>query len=153
MLGGMGYDDDHDPANPASAPPDEDVGYERRPSLERILPELLRKGLERGIEAGLNTLSRTDGAVRGVMADAKLPRELATYLLSQVDDTKKAILRVVAKEVRDVLQATDLKRELQSALTNMAIEVRTEIRFRPNEDGQPEPEVKSQASVKKSSAP
>ncbi len=147
----MGYDDEMDPANspyPSEQPPEESAS-ERRPSLERILPDLLRKGVERGIEAGLNTLNKTDGALRGVVADAKLPRELANYVFSQVEDTKKTMLRVVGKEVRDVLHATDLARALQNALSNLAIEVHTEIRFRPNKEGNPEPEVKTQATVKK----
>ncbi|MCB9667272.1 MAG: hypothetical protein H6715_04020 [Myxococcales bacterium] len=147
----MGYDDERNPANPSS-PPSEDPTEARRP-LERTLPELLRKGIERGLEAGLNTLSKTDGALRGVVADAKLPRELANYLFSQVEDTKKAVLRIVSKEVRDVLHAMDIKRELEQVLSELAIEVHAEIRFRPDKDGALKPTVNSTAAVKKPSAP
>jgi hypothetical protein len=108
---------------------DEDAGA----GLKRILPEVVKRGLERGIEAGLATLNVTDRAVRGVIGDANLPREVAGYLFAQIDESKNAVVRAVAKELRDFLEATDLSYELQKALTALSVEIKTEIRFVPNE--------------------
>ncbi|QQR88894.1 MAG: hypothetical protein IPJ88_11750 [Myxococcales bacterium] len=142
-------DKEHAETHAFSDDPDDEFEYERRPSsFERILPELLRKGFEKGIEAGLNTLNRTDGALRGVVGDARLPKEMANYVFAQVDDTKKAILKIVAREVRDVLHATDIVSELEKALQNLTVDLHTEIRFKKSKDGERlEPQVKSTSST------
>jgi hypothetical protein len=103
--------------------------------LERILPDLIKRGIERGIEAGLGTLNRTGEAVGGVVGDVKPAREIVNYVFGAIDETKNAMVRVVAREVREFLEATDLSKELQKALTALSFEIKTEIRFIPNEAG------------------
>jgi hypothetical protein len=131
-------------------PPGLDDEGKRRVRLERILGGAIRRGLEKGIEAGLGTLSRTDNVVRELVGDnVKLPKELVGYVFSQVDETKNAMVRVVAGEVRDFLQATDLATELQKALTSLSFEIKTEIRFIPNESGGVKPNVKAEVDAKR----
>jgi len=135
---------------------------------------LIRRGIEKGIEAGLSTFEKsletgreTTDAVREVFSEvkmprdvasavgkalqeAKLPREIAGAVFSQIDETKNDVLRIVAKEVRDFLDATDLASEIKSALTSLSFEVRTEIRFIPNDAGSGvKPDVKSRTRVKR----
>ena len=100
--------------------------------LERFVPEVIKRTLE----AGWDTLSRTDrGRLRGLVNELRIPRELAHYLLVQVDDTKNALLRVFANEVRDFLENTDLTEDLRKVLTSVSLEVSTQIRFIPNDAG------------------
>lgn len=138
------------PPEPDEPPLEQDPGDTgaRRSHIEGLLRESLRRALERGLEAGLGTLSKTDKAIRGVVG-GDVPRELASYLFSQVDDTKNALVRVVAREVRDFLDATDLADELQRALTALSFEVRTEIRFVPNEAGGVRPSVKTKGKPRR----
>jgi hypothetical protein len=137
---------------PSQLPPG---GESRRKRFEHMLPELIKRGIEKGFEAGLGTLSRTDEALRGVVAEGKLPREVASHVFAAIDDTKNGMLRVVGREVRDFLQATDLSKELQKALTSLSFEIKTEIRFIPNDAGTGvKPEIKAgSTSVKRRSAP
>lgn len=146
---------------------------ERR-RFESKLPGLIRRGIEKSIEAGLNTFEKsietgreTTDAVREVFSEvkmprdvasavgkalqeAKLPREIAGAVFSQIDETKNDVLRIVAKEVRDFLDATDLASEIKAALTSLSFEVRTEIRFIPNDAGSGvKPDVKSRTRVKR----
>lgn len=132
-------------------PEDDDVeGGARRKRLEKLLRETIRRGLERGIEAGLGTISKSESAVREIMGDAKLPKEILTYVFSQIDETKNALVRVVAREVRDFLEATDLATELQKALTSLSFEIKTEVRFIPNEAGTGvRPDVRSRAAPRR----
>ena len=81
--------------------------------------------MERGVEAGVDTLNKADRAVRGVVDDVPLPREVAGYLFGQIDETKNALVRVVAGEVREFLDATDVASELQRALTSLSFEIKT----------------------------
>lgn len=141
---------------PLSGPPDELEGDEgdervRRRRVERLLRDFIRKGVEKGIEAGLGTLSKSEEALR----EFRLPREIVNYMFTQVDETKNAMVRVVAREVRDFLQATDLSTELQKALTSLSFQVNTEIRFVPNENakGGVRPEVKTRLTPRRGSKP
>ena len=126
------------PPRPGSEPP---TAGSRRRKLESMLPELIKRGIEKGFEAGMDTLNKTDEALRGVVGDGKLPREFAGYIFSSIDETKNGILRVVGREVKDFLSATDLSKELQKALTSLSFEIKTEIRFIPNDSGGVKPEV------------
>jgi len=137
----------------ASSPPPEagadDPGEGPRRRLERMLGERVRRAVEKGLEAGLDTLSRTDGVVRGVVGDARIPREVANYIFSQIDETKNTTVRVMAREFRDFLEATDLAVVLRNALTSLSFEIRTEIRFIPNDKGGVRPSVKAAASPRR----
>lgn len=169
-------DEDERPPEPdVEAPdePDEDEGYEeddegrprresRRRRLERLVPEVLKRAIERGIEAGLGTLGGSkhkeregtipppapgkEPAVKDGRELGSVPKEIAGYVFSQIDDTKSAMVRVVAREVREFLEAADLSKELQKALTSLSFEVRTEIRFIPNDAGGIKPEVKAKVA-------
>ena len=119
----------------------EDNGGEerfRRLFSEKLMPEILR----RGVESGMDTFLRSDRGVRKAISDLKLRRELTNYFFHQVDETKNAALRVIAREVREFLENTDLDEALRSVLTSLAFEIRTEVRFVPVE-GTVKPQVKS----------
>ena len=62
------------------------------------------------------------------------------------------MVRGVAKEVRDFLEATDIAGEFYRALTSLSFEVKTEIRFIPNDQkvGGVAPDVRSRVAVKRS---
>ncbi|GAB4110086.1 MAG: hypothetical protein OHK0013_45910 [Sandaracinaceae bacterium] len=135
---------------------DEDLDGEddiprRRRRLERILPEALKRAIEKGIETGIGTLTNANESIRGMVGQrSEVPKEVAGYVLSQIDDTKNAMVGVVAREVREFLEKADLARELQKALTSLSFEIRTEIRFIPNDAGGITPEVKAHVDSKKS---
>jgi len=135
-----------------SQPPGE--GGPRRSRFENILPGLIRRGIEKGIEAGLHTIERsvetaagTTDAVRGVfsevklprdvanavgraLTEAKLPREIASAVFNQFDETKNDVLRIVAGEVRDFLEATDLAPEVRFIPNDAGTGVRPDVRAR-----------------------
>ena len=145
-------DQDFDPLLDEGLDEDEPLSDKerRRRRLERILPKVIQRALERGLESGLETLRDPGEALRGVVGEGgKLPKELVSYAFAQVDDTKNAMVRVVAHEIRDFLSATDLSKELQKALTALSFEIRTEIRFIPNDSGGVKPVVKAQVDPPK----
>jgi len=123
---------------------DEDRDAPRR-GFERLLPDLIR----RGVEAGLERLGRTDDSLRNFIAQSKLPKEIASHLLAQIDETKNGLFRVVAKEIRDFLENTNVAEEIKKALTSMSFEIKTEVRFVPNESGGTKPDVKAEVKVQK----
>jgi hypothetical protein len=128
---------------------------ERRRRLENVIPELIKRALELGVEKAVEAPDNLKEFVGGL----KVPREVAHYLLSQVEETKNGLFRVVAKEVRDFLEHANLGTEMQKMLTTVQFEINTTIRFKPNEgtdaadgDGEskmPKPEVKSNVTMKR----
>jgi hypothetical protein len=133
---------------------------ERRRRLDSVIPELIKRAVEIGVEKAAEAPDNLKEFVGGM----KLPREVANYLLSQVEETKNGLFRVVAKEIREFLEHTNLGAEMQKMLTTVQFEINTTIRFKPNEgaagapgegEGQgqgpklPKPEVKADVQVKR----
>jgi len=131
--------------------PPEERDRRHRGRLEGVIPELLKRAVEIGVEKA----SEAPESLRHLVSDLRLPKEVATYLLTQVEDTKNGALRVVAKETRDFLEHTNLAHEIRKMLTTLQFEINTTVRFRPNEpkedtddnadegdDSMPKPEVK-----------
>ena len=127
---------------------DKDSG-DRRRRLDSVIPELLKRAVEIGVEKAVEAPDNLKEFVGGM----KLPRELANYLLAQVEETKNGLFRVVAKEVREFLEHTNLAGEMQKMLTTVQFEISTTIRFKPNDGGDgtklPKPEVRSDVQVKR----
>ena len=118
-----------------------------RRGLERIIPDLVK----RLVEVGLERLSDGPDSVRRVVGDLKLPREAINQVLSQIDETKAGVYRAVAKEVRDFLGQKSFAEELSRALTALSFEIRTEVRFIPNDARtRPTADVRSKVSVRRS---
>lgn len=126
-------------------PPDHERARRR---LESVIPDLIKKAVIGGVERGYESAE----SLRNFISEQKLPKEIVNALLSQIDETKNGLFRVVAKEIRNFLEAVDWQRELQKLLTTVSFEIKTEIRFIPN-DAAPEklgrPEVKAGMKVKR----
>jgi hypothetical protein len=127
-------------------PEREEADGERR-ILERLVPEIIK----RIVEAGYEKLTEGPENVRKVVGDLKLPKEALGVMLSQIEETKNGLYRAVAREVRDFLENTNVADELTRALTTLSFEIKTEIRFIPNDSRSrpPHPDVKSQLSIKR----
>lgn len=131
---------------------DKDTG-DRRRRLDSVIPEIIKRAVELGVEKA----SEAPDNLKELVANLKLPREAASLLLAQADETKNGLFRVVAKEVREFLEHTNLASEMQKMLTTVQFEISTTIRFKPNDGGAasgdpaklPKPEVKSEVRVKR----
>ena len=127
----------------------DDAESDRRP-LERIIPEIVKRILE----AGFEKLSEGPENVRKVVGALDLPKEALSAILAQLDETKSGLYRVVAREVREVLERTNFADDLVRALTAVSFEIRTSVRFVPNDAGdRAAPEVRHKVSVRKSTPP
>jgi hypothetical protein len=62
--------------------------------------------------------------------------------------SKDDIVRVAAGELKNWLDQLKLNEELAKALTKVVIELKTEIRFRPAEDGKLVPETTNDVKIK-----
>jgi hypothetical protein len=119
--------DDH-PVEPPSAPKES-----RRSRLESVIPEIVKRAVELGVEKARESPEN----FRQFVHDLKVPKEVAHVIFQQIDDTKNGLFRVVAKEMRDFLEHTNFAGELQKLLTTVQFEVNTTIRFTPNNGREP----------------
>lgn len=106
---------------------DKDSGDKRR-RLDSVIPELIKRAVELGVEKAYEA----PDSLKEIVTNLKLPREAASLLLAQADETKNGLFRVVGKEVREFLEHTNLASEMQKLLTTVQFEVSTTIRFKPN---------------------
>lgn len=155
--------DDYDPLDP-----DEPIEADKKRLVDRVVPELVKRLVEGAVERGATRLADTPENLRNFVGELKLPKEVLHYLYTQIDETKNGLYRVVAKEIRDVLEQTQFADELTKVLTKLSFEIKTEIRFVPNtaktekregepEEGEssetgdaglPKPEISAKVSVK-----
>ena len=101
----------------------------RRRRLEGVIPEIVRRAVELGVEKA----QEAPDNLKQFVGDMKVPKDIAHYLLAQIDETKNGLFRVVAKEIRDFLEHTNFEGEVQKLLTTVQFEVNTTIRFTPND--------------------
>ncbi|MCC6557156.1 MAG: hypothetical protein IT372_29740 [Polyangiaceae bacterium] len=139
--------DDNDPLRDDEGErPEAEV--EKKRLFERAIPDLVKRAVERAVESGIDRLSEGPGNLREFVGDLKLPKELLHYFYTQIDETKNGLYRVVAKEIRDVLEQTNVADEITKALTKLSFEIKTEIRFVPNEAARKEKEEPAEADAK-----
>lgn len=161
--------DDDEPEGAADEP--EKSEGERKRRFEGAIGHAIKRAVEKAVETGVGRLAEGPEKLGHFVGEMKLPKEVLSYLYTQIDETKTGLYRVVAKEIRDVLEHTELADVLTKTLTKLSFEIRTEIRFVPNEaaakpppegepgdappqpaqQGLPKPEVTAHVSVKERS--
>lgn len=108
--------------------------------LEGLIPDVVKRTMSH--------LLASDEGLRALLSDKNIPKEVVGYLLGQVDATRRGFLRIVSKEIRVFLENVDFGGEIAKILTTLSFEVRTEIRFIPNEE-RVVPSVKNTVRVKR----
>jgi hypothetical protein len=127
---------------------------DRRRRLDSVIPELIKRAVEIGVEKAVEAPDNLKELVGGM----KLPRDAAHYVLAQIEETKNGLFRVVAKEVRDFLEQTNVSTEMRKMLTTVQFEISTTIRFRPADHSSsaqgapsgPKPEVRTDVQIRRS---
>jgi hypothetical protein len=137
-------DDDPPEADVPESEEGEGDHRRRRGRFDSVISELFKRAVELGVEKA----TEAPDTLKHFVADRKLPKEAANYIFSQVEETKNGVFRVVAGEVRDFLEHTNLAGEMQKMLTSLQFEVNTTIRFRPAPEDAEEGEEGREGKVK-----
>ncbi len=91
---------------------------------------------------GLGALFMTEEGVRTLVKELKLPKEIVGFILSQAERTKVEVTRIVGDEVRRFFESAALRQEFVKLLSTMTIEIRADVRLRPEGERAVEPEVR-----------
>jgi hypothetical protein len=108
---------------------------------EAVIPEILK----RVVAASGDAIN--EEKIKGILSES-MPKMVATTLLGRADFAKKEFYRVVAGEVQRFLGTINVAGELQKILTSLSFEIRTEVRFIPNDQAVVKPKVKNRVKVK-----
>ncbi|MCP4449771.1 MAG: hypothetical protein GY811_31235 [Myxococcales bacterium] len=128
-------------------PEDDGIPDAVRRRLETFVPELVRKTFA----AGLGAAFATEEGIRKITKDIPQAKDVVDYVASTAGSTKDDVMRVMARETREFLQTVNFSEEIAKMLTMLSFEVKTEIRFIPNDEkyGGIEPDVKAKVRVKR----
>lgn len=121
------------PEDPTSPPEDASGG----PGTVGFVADVVRKAVLTGVGA----LFLTEEGARKVAREWKLPKDLATYLVSQASGARDEVLRVVAQELRRLLDSETFRREILKSIENMTVEIHAEMRLKASE-GEPSSPVR-----------
>lgn len=138
-------------APPPQARADEDddssVPESVRQKIETWVPDLVRKAFA----AGMGAVLGTEEGIRKLTKEMPMPKDVAGYLVNTASSTKDDLLRIIAREVREFLSTVNLSEEIAKMLTMLSFEVKTEIRFIPNDEKYAgvEPDVKARVRLKR----
>lgn len=130
------------------APREEGLPKSVRHRVESMIPEIVKKTFA----AGLDALFTTEEGIRRLAKDLSLPKDVAGYLAHTAGDAKDELLRLIAREVREFLESVNLSEEISKMLTMLSFEIKTEIRFIPNDEqygGRVKPDVKARVGIKR----
>ncbi len=120
-----------------------------RDRLEGLVPDIVRKTFY----AGLGALFTTEEGIRKLTSDFSLPKDVANYLLSSADGAKDEVLRILGRELHEFFARVNLSQELAKLLTQLSFEIKTEIRFIPNDEAVGglaiKPDIKRKVSLKR----
>jgi hypothetical protein len=126
---------------------DKDKAEKRlRGRLEGLVPDLVK----RTFYAGLGAVFTTEEGIRKLANEFSLPKDVAAYLINSAQSTKDELFRIVAREMREFLENLNITNELAKILTTLSFEIKTEIRFIPNDEklGGVKPDIKKNVTVK-----
>src|SRR5688572_27987088 len=130
------------------SPDSERGGARPRPSsgpgrapADGMLSELLK----RLVEAGAKNLSAEP--MRQLLAEMKIPKDallhlLSQHLLVQLEESKQNVYRLVSRELKDLIERTNVADEIANALTKLSLDVTMQVRFSPKEGDAPAFRVK-----------
>ncbi|ACY12923.1 conserved hypothetical protein [Haliangium ochraceum DSM 14365] len=118
-----------------------------RQRVETVIPEMVKKTFA----AGMGALFTTEEGIRRLAKEMSLPKDVAGYLAHTAGDAKDELLRIIAREVREFLETVNLSEEIAKMLTTLSFEVKTEIRFIPNDEkyGGVKPDVKAKVGIRR----
>jgi hypothetical protein len=108
----------------------------------------LADGVKKAILAGVGALFMTEESARRLARDWKLPKDVIGFIASQANGAKDEILRLFAEEVRRFLESEAVRAEFWKGLAENTIEIRAEIRVRPDGAGNPRPHATASARAR-----
>jgi hypothetical protein len=123
-------------ADKPDKPPGE-PGGPRSEDLKERAADLMKKVLT----VGVGTLFLTEEALRGLVSELKLPREMLTGILESAGKTKNDFLQSLSRDVLSrVTEKLDPQALMQEFMEKNEINLQVKVTFSPKKSGSPKDE-------------
>lgn len=94
---------------------------------EKKLTDIFKRVVNTGISAAF----MTEDAVKSIIGDLPLPKEIVNGLLQNAKSTKDEFISSVKSELKEYLNKVDLSKEIDRILENYDIEVNAKVKLTP----------------------
>jgi hypothetical protein len=89
------------------------------------LSDILKKVVNTGISAAF----MTEDAVKGMLSDLPLPKEMVSGLLANAKGTRDEFISSVKTELKTYLDKIDISKEVDRVLDNYDLDIQANIKF------------------------
>lgn len=107
---------------------------------EKKLSDIFKKVVNTGISAAF----MTEDAVKGLISELPLPKEIVNGLLQNAKNTKDEFISSVKSELKDYLSRVDLSKEVDRIIEKYDIEVNAKLKLTPKSKKNAKSERKSE---------
>ncbi len=83
---------------------------------------------------GVGTVFLTQEAVKGLLGELKLPKELMSALLDNATKQKQEFFQILAREAASVFSRIDVAKEIQKAIDGHTVQISIQVSFDPKTD-------------------
>ena len=118
---------------------------------ERERPRRMSDTVKKALAQGFRSVRSSEEKIRGMVGDV-MPKEVVSYLKGAIDSGRDELVRIVGGQTRKFLEGIDVGGEVAKILTSLSFEIKTEIRFIPN-DQKVKPDIKMSVKPKKVEKP
>ena len=94
-------------------------------AIDALVPDMMKKSFL----IGMGCLLLTEEALRSLLSDYKLPKEIITGIIQQSYKTRDEMIRVFREEVRSYTDRIRLDKELKKLAKYLKINIQMEINF------------------------
>lgn len=92
---------------------------------KKNLSDIFKKVISTGVSAAF----MTEDAVKGIIGDLPLPKEMVNGLLQNAKNTKDDFISSVKTELKSYLDRIDVSKEIDRVLENYDLEINANIKF------------------------
>lgn len=92
---------------------------------KKNLADILKKVVNTGISAAF----MTEDAVKGMLNDLPLPKEMVHGLLANAKGTRDEFITSVKNELKNYLDKIDISKEIDRVLENYDLDIQANIKF------------------------
>lgn len=92
---------------------------------KKNLTDIFKKVINTGVSAAF----MTEDAVKGILQDLPLPKEMVNGLLQNAKNTKDDFISSVKTELKSYLDRIDISKEIDRVLENYDLELNATVKF------------------------
>lgn len=83
------------------------------------------------VDTGINAAFMTEDALKSVMTDLSVPKEMMNNVIQNAKNTKNEFVITVKNEMKNYLDKIDVSKEIDKILNRYDLEINAKVSFKP----------------------